>query len=244
MRTPIDAADGGGAEEGVRNHRGHSRRSVRRSGNASPSEGRWSRATSTAVAPLRARRCPSAAPSAWVSPSSSGAPTGVSRGRPRQHSAIAVLLARHGEHRLHGLPLEDQILHVRHRAANGAKARAGDDQHDAVGLHLDGGEGVRQDVRVDREDLRDRRVKKTLSESSEARGVPKATLRYRLKTMGVTMEEALAMGSPGQRRGRALETTDATPTPFLAPTLPQDFEPATRRGPPWRRQWFTALPRT
>jgi integrase len=70
-------------------------------------------------------------------------------------------------------------------------------------------------------------ARKTLSEWAEARGIPKGTLHYRLKTMGLPIEQALEM----RRWGKP--TTEVGPADLiagveLAPNLPQTVEPATR----------------
>ena len=71
-------------------------------------------------------------------------------------------------------------------------------------------------------------VKKTLSEWAEDRGVPKGTLHYRMKTMGLSMESALAMGRWSKRRAPLSAPPNSSAE--LAPILPQTPEPATRRA--------------
>ncbi len=67
-------------------------------------------------------------------------------------------------------------------------------------------------------------VKGTLSQWAKARGVPKGTLYYRLKTLGLPMEQALAMGRWGRVESPPAEDLGGTP----APNVPQIFEPVTR----------------
>jgi len=81
-------------------------------------------------------------------------------------------------------------------------------------------------------------VRKTLSEWAEARKIPKGTLYYRLKTMGLPIEHALEMG----RWGKPAETADPGQSANLAPNVPQTIEPATHGAARRRVDGSTAAP--
>ena len=69
-------------------------------------------------------------------------------------------------------------------------------------------------------------ARKTRSEWAEERGIPKGTLYYRLKTMGLPIQQALGM-NPWGKPTAEVAPADPIADSALAQNLPQVIEPAT-----------------